>query len=315
VAKDANSLSLGLQAGSGEPGTLLAMNDKVHLLREGERVNELWGRVTPARFNDYEVHVNRVKGQYVWHALADTDDVLMVLSGRLIVQLGDREVELGPGEMFVVPAGVDHRRLSGRVRYSLAGSRLGRGRPAGREPPRSGGIVDRRRVRGDDHGVAGAQLLHEPLLGLARHVRPAQEAAQLELGRLAGTVVAALADGCDAHVDVAERALPPAIRIAGPAAGGLAAPSRRPGILAEWRVRGHWAGKAADQLPADVVRPLAGQEGDVIRRDAGGRERPPGSAGLRRNGIRAAADHRDAPSVSRVNIVTRYLAGHDNLTS
>jgi hypothetical protein len=44
------------------------MNDKVHLLSEGERVTELWGRVTPARFNDYEVHVNRVKGEYVWHA-------------------------------------------------------------------------------------------------------------------------------------------------------------------------------------------------------------------------------------------------------
>lgn len=85
------------------------MNDKVHLLSEGAKVTELWGRVTPTRFNDYEVHVNRIEGEYVWHAHADTDDVLMVLSGRLIVQLRDREVQLGPGEMFVVPAGVEHR--------------------------------------------------------------------------------------------------------------------------------------------------------------------------------------------------------------
>jgi len=33
------------------------MNNKVHLLSEGAKVTELWGRVTPARFNDYEVHV------------------------------------------------------------------------------------------------------------------------------------------------------------------------------------------------------------------------------------------------------------------
>jgi mannose-6-phosphate isomerase-like protein (cupin superfamily) len=85
------------------------MDDKVHLLSQAANVTELWGRVTPARFNDYEVHVNRIKGEYLWHAHADTDDVLMVLSGRLIVQLRDREVELAPGEMFVVPAGVEHR--------------------------------------------------------------------------------------------------------------------------------------------------------------------------------------------------------------
>ena len=43
------------------------MNDKVHLLSEGAKVTELWGRVTPTRFNDYEVHVNRIEGEYVWH--------------------------------------------------------------------------------------------------------------------------------------------------------------------------------------------------------------------------------------------------------
>jgi mannose-6-phosphate isomerase-like protein (cupin superfamily) len=84
--------------------------EKVNLLGEAEKVSELWGRVTPARFNDYEVHVNRIKGEYVWHSHADTDDVLMVLSGQMTVQLRDRDdVVLGPGEMFVVPKGVEHR--------------------------------------------------------------------------------------------------------------------------------------------------------------------------------------------------------------
>lgn len=85
------------------------MTDKVHLASEGAKVTRLWDRATPVRFNDYEVHVNRIRGPYVWHSHPDTDDVLMVLAGRLIIELRDREIELLPGEMFVVPAGVEHR--------------------------------------------------------------------------------------------------------------------------------------------------------------------------------------------------------------
>lgn len=82
--------------------------DKVNLLEQAASVTELWGRVTPLRFNDYDVHVNRIKGEYVWHAHADTDDVFLVLSGRMSMQLRDGDVELGPGEMLVVPAGAEH---------------------------------------------------------------------------------------------------------------------------------------------------------------------------------------------------------------
>jgi mannose-6-phosphate isomerase-like protein (cupin superfamily) len=82
--------------------------EKVNLLGEAAKVKELFGRVTPLRFNDYDVHVNRILGEYVWHSHADTDDVLMVLSGHMTVQLRDRDVELDPGDMFIVPAGVEH---------------------------------------------------------------------------------------------------------------------------------------------------------------------------------------------------------------
>ena len=83
--------------------------EKINLLDEAKRVPALWDRVTPAHFNDYDVHVNRIQGEYVWHSHADTDDVLMVLSGRMILQLRDGDVELGPGEIIVIPAGVEHR--------------------------------------------------------------------------------------------------------------------------------------------------------------------------------------------------------------
>jgi len=60
-------------------------------------------------YNDNKVMVAKSRGEFVWHSHPDTDDFFIVLDGRLTIQLRDREdVELGPGEMYVVPRGVEH---------------------------------------------------------------------------------------------------------------------------------------------------------------------------------------------------------------
>ena len=53
--------------------------------------------------------VVKLAGPFVWHSHDDTDDFFLVLSGRLDIELRDRTVTLGPGELFVVPQGVEHR--------------------------------------------------------------------------------------------------------------------------------------------------------------------------------------------------------------
>jgi mannose-6-phosphate isomerase-like protein (cupin superfamily) len=58
--------------------------------------------------NDYKLVVVKVKGEFVWHKHDDTDDFFLVLSGRLTIQLRDRDVVLEEGELFVVPRGVEH---------------------------------------------------------------------------------------------------------------------------------------------------------------------------------------------------------------
>jgi mannose-6-phosphate isomerase-like protein (cupin superfamily) len=58
--------------------------------------------------NDYKLVVVKVDGEFVWHKHDDTDDFFLVLSGQLTIQLRDRDVVLGPGELFVVPRGVEH---------------------------------------------------------------------------------------------------------------------------------------------------------------------------------------------------------------
>ena len=71
--------------------------------------DEHWQPKVVADFNGHDVMVVKVKGEFRWHSHADTDDFFLVLKGRLRIELRDRDVELGPGEMFVVPAGVEHR--------------------------------------------------------------------------------------------------------------------------------------------------------------------------------------------------------------
>ena len=70
--------------------------------------SEHWSPRTVTQFNDCDVMVVKVKGEFVWHKHDDTDDFFLVLEGHLTIQLRDRDVELDEGEMFVVPRGVEH---------------------------------------------------------------------------------------------------------------------------------------------------------------------------------------------------------------
>ena len=85
------------------------MLDKVNL---GEKLAQFSAHFAPrtiARFNDYDVMVVKAQGEFVWHKHDDTDDFFLVLKGHLDIELRDRTVSLGPGQMFVVPKGVEHR--------------------------------------------------------------------------------------------------------------------------------------------------------------------------------------------------------------
>lgn len=70
---------------------------------------EHWQPRTIGQFNGHDLMVVKVRGEFVWHKHDDTDDFFFVLKGRLTIELRDRAVHLGPGELFVVPKGVEHR--------------------------------------------------------------------------------------------------------------------------------------------------------------------------------------------------------------
>ena len=68
-----------------------------------------WQPRTVGSFNGHDLMVVKAKGEFVWHRHDDTDDFFLVLKGRLRIEMRDGSVSLGPGEVFVVPRGVEHR--------------------------------------------------------------------------------------------------------------------------------------------------------------------------------------------------------------
>jgi mannose-6-phosphate isomerase-like protein (cupin superfamily) len=84
------------------------MQDPINLADKLAAVDEHWSPRIVGTYNDNKLVLVKVKGDFVWHSHAETDDLFLVLRGRLTIQLRDRDVEIGPGELFVVPRGVEH---------------------------------------------------------------------------------------------------------------------------------------------------------------------------------------------------------------
>ena len=68
-----------------------------------------WSPKIVAQYNDNDVMLVKVKGEFVWHSHPETDDFFLVLKGHLVIHLRHGEVRLGPGDLYVVPKGVEHR--------------------------------------------------------------------------------------------------------------------------------------------------------------------------------------------------------------
>lgn len=83
--------------------------EKVNLREKLALFSDHFAPRVVATLNDYNVMLVKVRGEFVWHSHPETDDFFLVLDGRLAIDLRDRTVLLETGELFVVPAGVEHR--------------------------------------------------------------------------------------------------------------------------------------------------------------------------------------------------------------
>jgi len=93
--------------------------DVVNLAEKLAGFREHYQPRTVAEFNGNDVMVVKLKGEFVWHKHDETDDFFLVLKGRLRIELRDGNVELGPGDLYVVPKGVEHRPVADEEAHIL----------------------------------------------------------------------------------------------------------------------------------------------------------------------------------------------------
>jgi mannose-6-phosphate isomerase-like protein (cupin superfamily) len=96
------------------------VNRAVDIAEKYSMFADHWSPKVVARLNDYEIKLVRMKGEFVWHTHDATDELFLVVEGSLTIQLRDGDVTLGPGQLFVVPRGVEHCPVTdGEVRAML----------------------------------------------------------------------------------------------------------------------------------------------------------------------------------------------------
>jgi mannose-6-phosphate isomerase-like protein (cupin superfamily) len=83
--------------------------DKVNLTEKFGLITEHWRPKVVAELNGQEVKLVKVRGEFVWHYHDLEDELFLILRGSLRIEFRDRVVTLGPGELLVIPRGVEHR--------------------------------------------------------------------------------------------------------------------------------------------------------------------------------------------------------------
>jgi mannose-6-phosphate isomerase-like protein (cupin superfamily) len=91
------------------PSDTAKRREVINFARKFTLFSEQWQPKVVAELNDYQFKIVRITGDFVWHDHPETDEAFIVLDGELRIDFRDRSVVLGPGEMFVVPKGTEHK--------------------------------------------------------------------------------------------------------------------------------------------------------------------------------------------------------------
>ena len=83
--------------------------DKINIREKFSGFSDQWAPKVIAEMNDYQFKLVKIKGDFVWHNHADTDEAFIVIEGEMSIEFEDKTIDLSEGEMYVVPKGVEHK--------------------------------------------------------------------------------------------------------------------------------------------------------------------------------------------------------------
>lgn len=83
--------------------------EKINLAEKFARITDHWNPRIVGDLNGQHVKLVKFQGEFVWHHHDEEDELFLVVQGRFRMEFRDRHVELGEGELLIVPRGVEHR--------------------------------------------------------------------------------------------------------------------------------------------------------------------------------------------------------------
>ena len=95
------------------------MVEKINLEEKLGQFDERWSPKLIAELNGQHLRLAKLEGQFVWHHHDEEDEMFLVLRGRLTLKFRDGELQLKPGELAVVPRGVEHLPVAGEETHVL----------------------------------------------------------------------------------------------------------------------------------------------------------------------------------------------------
>ncbi len=81
----------------------------INLSDKLSKIDALWTPKIVAQMNDYYIKLVKIENEFVWHSHPETDEVFLVIEGNMRIDFRDGVVELGQGDMVVVPRGAEHK--------------------------------------------------------------------------------------------------------------------------------------------------------------------------------------------------------------
>lgn len=81
----------------------------INLKEKAEKITSLHAYKRVARLNHYEFKLVKARREFVWHRHPDTDEAFFAVEGAFVIHLRDKVLSLKPGDLVVIPKGVEHK--------------------------------------------------------------------------------------------------------------------------------------------------------------------------------------------------------------